>query len=168
MRSLLLAALCWLSLPAGAAAFGAVVSRVTDGDTVWVRPEDGGPPQHVRIEGIDAPEICQAFGAQSREALMRQVLNRRVTVVPDGRDDYQRTVARLRLGRADVGRWMVKNGYAWSYRFRGDPGPYHREETRARSRQLGLWEARDPESPRDFRVRRGSCRQSGTAIPPLP
>lgn len=158
MRALLLAAFCWFPLAAGAARFEGRVSHVTDGDTVWVRPADGGPPQQVRIEGIDAPEICQAFGPQARDALARKVLHRRVTVLVDGQDDYRRTIARLDLGRSDVGRWMVSHGYAWSYRFRGDPGPYRREEARARARQLGLWRSGEAESPRDFRVRHGSCR----------
>jgi endonuclease YncB( thermonuclease family) len=158
MRALLLAAFCGLPLAAGAARFEARVSRVTDGDTVWVRPADGGPPQQVRIEGIDAPEICQAFGPQAREALARHVLDRHVTVLVDGQDDYRRTVARLQLRRGDVGRWMVSHGYAWSYRFRSDPGPYSREEARARAQRLGLWRSGEAESPRDFRVRHGSCR----------
>jgi endonuclease YncB( thermonuclease family) len=133
------------------------VSHVTDGDTVWVRPREGGAPQQVRIEGIDAPEICQAFGPEARAALASHVLHRRVTVLTRGEDDYRRTVARLRLGRADVGAWMVSHGYAWSYRFRGDPGPYTREETRARRAGAGLWGTPDPQPPRDFRVRHGSC-----------
>ncbi len=157
MRVPWLAAACCLPLAAAAAPFTAVVTRVTDGDTVWVRPLTGGIPRKVRIEGIDAPEICQAFGPESREALAHHVLNRRVTVVADSRDDYQRTVARLRLGQGDIGRWLVTHGYAWSYRFHGSPGPYPREEARARTRRLGLWAAGKPELPRDFRVRHGSC-----------
>ena len=52
---------------------------------------------------------------------------------------------------------MVSRGYAWSYRFRGDPGPYRHEEARARAQRLGLWQAGEPELPREFRVRHGSC-----------
>lgn len=157
MRALLLAVFCWIPLAADAARFEGRASHVTDGDTVWVRPADGGPPQQVRIEGIDAPEICQAHGPESREALARRLLNRRVAVLVHGQDDYGRTLARLQLGRSDVGRWMVSHGYAWSYRFRSDPGPYGREEARARARRLGLWRSGEAESPREFRVRRGSC-----------
>jgi endonuclease YncB( thermonuclease family) len=158
MRRLLIAIVaCGLPLAVAAAEWRGVVSHITDGDTVWVRPSDGGPPKQVRIEGVDAPEICQAFGTESREALSRRLLRKRVTVVADGEDDYHRIVAHLRLGRADVGRWMVSHGYAWSYRFRRDPGPYAREEKRARAQRLGLWALGSPESPRDFRVRHGSC-----------
>jgi len=124
---------------------------------VWVRPASGGAPQAVRIEGIDAPEICQAFGRESGDALAQHALHRHVTVLTRGEDDYHRSVARLHLGRADVGKWMVSRGYAWSYRFRGDAGPYRHEEARARIQRLGLWHSGDAEPPRDFRVRHGSC-----------
>lgn len=157
MRRLALALACFLPLLAQAERFSAVVSHVTDGDSVWVRPVRGGPPQQVRITGIDAPEICQAFGNESRDALAGLVLHKKVTVITQGADDYRRTVARLRVGREDVGAWMVSRGYAWSYRFRRDPGPYAREETRARNAHAGLWSAANAELPRDFRVRHGSC-----------
>ncbi|HEY8049691.1 MAG TPA: thermonuclease family protein [Ramlibacter sp.] len=137
--------------------YPAVVSHVTDGDTVWVRPVSGGPPQHIRIDGIDAPELCQRFGPESRSALASYVLHKRVVVLTRGADDYRRTVARLHIGRKDVGAWMVSHGYAWSYRFRSDPGPYARIEARARSAGRGLWAQGDAEIPRDFRVRHGSC-----------
>jgi endonuclease YncB( thermonuclease family) len=155
MRALLAVAL--FPIAAAAASYDGIVSHVTDGDTVWVRPASGGPPQQVRLEGIDAPEICQAFGRESQGALAQYVLNRKVVVNSRAEDDYGRTVARIKLGRADVGRWMVSHGYAWSYRFRGDAGPYRRQEARAREQRLGLWAHDDPEMPRDFRVRHGSC-----------
>src|SRR4051812_21950880 len=99
MRALLFALALSLPLAAAAASYHAVVSHVTDGDTVWVRPLDGGPPKNIRISGIDAPEICQAFGAHARDALAARVLHRKVTVITRGEDDYRRTVARIQLGR---------------------------------------------------------------------
>ena len=157
MRRLAFALVCLMPVLAQAARFSAVVSHVTDGDSVWVRPVRGGPPQQVRITGIDAPEICQAFGTESRDALATLVLHKKVTVITHGADDYRRTVARLRVGREDVGAWMVSRGFAWSYRFRRDPGPYSREEARARNAHSGLWGLAAAELPRDFRVRHGSC-----------
>jgi micrococcal nuclease len=158
MRRLLVAlACCCLPLAAHSERYQAMVSHVTDGDTVWIRPAHGGPPLQIRISGIDAPEICQDFGAQSREALASRVVRRHVTVITRGKDDYRRTVAHIRLGREDIGAWMVARGNAWSYRFRKDPGPYAREEKRARDARLGLWSLGTTELPRDFRVRHGPC-----------
>jgi micrococcal nuclease len=157
MRALLLAIACGAPLASCAAELRGIVSHVTDGDTVWVRPDDGTPAQQVRIEGIDAPEICQAFGRESRDALSQHLLRRRVVLVTRGEDDYRRTIARVRVGRTDAGKWMVSHGYAWSYKFRSNSGPYRHEESHARSRRLGLWAQGDAERPRDFRVRHGSC-----------
>jgi micrococcal nuclease len=158
MRATLAAFICCcLPVAAHAVRYQAMVSHVTDGDTVWVRPAHGGPPQQIRINGIDAPEICQPFGAQSRDALASRLVRRNVTVITRGKDDFRRTLARIRLGNEDIGTWMVSQGYAWSYRFRQDPGPYAREEARAREGRVGLWSVREPESPRSFRVRHGPC-----------
>ena len=148
-----------LSLGADAARFTGVVTSVTDGDTIWVRPEVGGPSRPVRLEGIDAPEICQPFGAQSRDALASLVLRRRVVINDDTMDENKRIVSRVRLKRQDVGEWMVVRGYAWSYRFRGNLGPYAREEKRARAARVGLWKEGEPIAPREFRVKNGSCRR---------
>ena len=65
---------------AGAAqALSGVVTRVTDGDTVWVRPDEPKrKPVKLRLVGIDAPERCQAWGAQATAALAAQVLHRHV------------------------------------------------------------------------------------------
>ena len=40
-------------------AWPGVVTHVSDGDTVWVQPLQGGEAYKVRLLGIDAPEICQ-------------------------------------------------------------------------------------------------------------
>lgn len=138
--------------------FDGVVTHVTDGDTLWVRPASGGAPRQVRLQGIDAPEICQAYGAQSRDALAARALHKAVRVASRRRDDYQRELGHVSMGGQDLGLWMVSRGHAWSYRFRRDPGPYSMQEAQARDARLGLWSGRTPMPPRDFRKRYGSCR----------
>lgn len=148
--------LAWLPC-ARAARFEGIVTHVTDGDTLWVRPVAGGAPRPVRLQGIDAPEICQAYGTRSRDALAARALHRQVTVASRAHDSYQRTLARVSLGGDDLGVWMVSRGHAWSYRFHSSRGPYASQEAQARSAHLGLWSERDPVQPRDFRKRHGSC-----------
>lgn len=133
------------------------ISLVSDGDTLWVRPDAGGPPRKLRIDGIDAPEICQTGGEDSRDALAAYVLNRRVEVAVRRYDDYGRGLARIILEKKDLGAQMVITGYAWSYRWRSNPGPYSSEELIARQSHLGLFANRRPELPRDFRKRNGPC-----------
>ena len=135
---------------------GAVIF-VPDGDTLWLQPDGGGRPHKLRIEGIDAPEICQAGGAASREALARRVLRRHVEAEVRRYDDYGRGVARIRLDGEDLGGQLVREGQAWSYRWRHSPGPYASQEQVARSARRGLFAEADPELPRDFRRRHGPC-----------
>ena len=139
-------------------AFIGKVVFVSDGDTLWVRPVAGGPPRKLRIDGIDAPELCQAAGADSRDTLAAFVLNQLVEVTIRRHDDYGRAVARLVLEKRDLGAHMVSTGGAWSYRWKGSRGPYLSEEIFARQARLGLFADDQPELPRNFRNRHGPCR----------
>lgn len=145
--------------PEGAAdtVYTARVSRVFDGDTVWVRPLDGGRYRKLRIDGIDAPEICQPGGTASRDALARRVLEQVVMVSVRRHDDYGRGLARLTHQGDDVAAWMVAQGQAWSYRWRRSLGPFKDEEEGARRARKGLFAEASPELPRDFRQRHGPC-----------
>ncbi len=137
--------------------FDGVVTHVTDGDSLWIRTASGAAPHQVRIDGIDAPEICQAGGVQAREALAARVLHRRVKVQTRRRDDYRRELARVTIEGDDIGGWMVTRGHAWSYRYRRDPGPYASQEAQAIQSRRGLWAQARAESPREFRKRHGQC-----------
>ena len=156
---LLFGVLLALGLVAGAQGrtFRATVTHVTDGDTIWVRPASGAAPLAIRLQGLDAPEICQVFGEASRDALARRLLKRQVKVVAKAQDSYDRALGKVTLDGADVGAWLVERGYAWSDRFRTNTGPYTDEEKQARRARRGLWKADGPEEPREFRKRHGSC-----------
>ncbi|MDR7094534.1 thermonuclease family protein [Hydrogenophaga laconesensis] len=133
------------------------VSRVFDGDTVWVQPLDGGRYRKLRIDGIDAPEICQAGGTASRDALAGRVMDQMVTVSVRQHDDYGRGLAKLTHQGADVAAWMVLQGHAWSYRWRRSLGPYREQEEMARRASKGLFADGTAELPRAFRQRHGPC-----------
>lgn len=137
--------------------FTGQVERIADGDTVWVRPDTGGRPRKLRLEGIDAPEICQPGGEASRAWLSQLALNQRVRVVVNRQDDYGRGLARVQLNGEDLAARMVRAGHAWSYRWRRSLGPYAADEQRARQSRLGLFASAATELPRDFRKRHGSC-----------
>ena len=142
-----------------AAPFEGVVTYVTDGDSLWIRPLAGGEPVEVRLQGIDAPEICQPHGRLARAALAGLALHRQVTVRPRARDRYERVLARVRLGRQDLGGWMVGQGHAWSDGWRGSRGPYARQQAQASAARLGLWRSASAVEPRTFRQGHGSCRR---------
>jgi micrococcal nuclease len=150
------------SSPAKAAkpAWSGVVTYVVDGDTVRVRPPGGGKPVSIRINGIDAPEICQAGGTASRDALMRRVLGQQVAVHGRRHDDYGRLLAKITLKGEDTGQWMVAQGLAWSYRHRANAGPYAVQQRRARAAGLGIFSPSYGAPlvyPAQFRKQHGSC-----------
>lgn len=136
--------------------FRGTVTHVSDGDTLWVRPATGGRPVAVRLVGIDAPELCQPHGPEARQALDRQARRQAVTVQVQGRDDYDRLLARIELEGQDLGGWLVTTGHAWSSRWRRDPGPYAQQQALARQAGRGLW-ARPAVEPRHFRREHGRC-----------
>ena len=133
-----------------------VVTRVVDGDTLWVKTSANTQPIKVRIQGIDAPEICQLGGVQAREALKRKALGQSVTVTSRAHDDYGRTIGAVHMQGQDIGRWLVAQGHAWVYAYRYKKGPYADEFQQAQSAKRGIF-INASEEPRLFRKRHGSC-----------
>ena len=137
-----------------------IVTYVTDGDTLWIRPSTSASnfePRKIRINGIDAPESCQLYGNQSTAALKKLVALKTVSVVSKRFDDYGRDVATVNINGVDVGSWMVSNGHAWSYHSRHSAGPYRIEEESAVRSRLGLFGDATAVEPRFFRKVHGSC-----------
>lgn len=157
--ALVLAAGLWASQAVTARSTGymAEVTHVHDGDSLWVQPRDGGRRQRLRLDGIDAPEICQTDGREARDRLAALVLRREVQVEVTGQDRFRRTLARVWLGGDDIQALLVADGWAWSYRGRGQAGPYDREEAQARRQGRGLFANPSVEAPGEFRRRHGPC-----------
>lgn len=51
----------------------------------------------------------------------------------------------------------MREGWAWSYRWRHSDGPFAIEETLARKERKGIFAAATIEEPRAFRKRHGPC-----------
>lgn len=152
--------LALITFPAAAAtrrAQSGVVTRVVDGDTLWVRTGASQPPLKVRIQGIDAPEICQPGGVQARDALKQKVLGQSVTVTSGAHDDYGRTIGTVHIQGQDMGRWLVAHGHAWVYSNRSKKALYADEFSQAQDARRGVFSAGQAEEPRLFRKRHGNC-----------
>lgn len=140
----------------------ASVNHVVDGDSIWVRPSDGGARVKLRLQGIDAPEICQPAGAESRAALQALALGERVRISVHAHDRWGRGIAqvvRLR-GQIDLAQAMVAQGWAWTDGYRGRRGPYAAAEARARAAGRGVFGAPDAQPPADFRRQHGPCQHA--------
>jgi micrococcal nuclease len=149
--------------PPQAVQLSGVVSRIVDGDTLWLKTE-APEPAVIRIEGIDAPEICQPWGTEAKQALTEMALNREVLVKIVARDDHGSVVGKVYDGTKDIGDRLVRDGHAWSSRYKYDRGPYVSEERMAQGFKRGL-HASGGEMPRDFRQRHGPCVVAATPKP---
>jgi endonuclease YncB( thermonuclease family) len=141
------------------------VSRVVDGDTLWLKADADSAPVVVRIQGIDAPESCQVGGAEATAALNALALGREVTVRVSATDEHGRTVGKVFDGDKDIGDRMVRDGQAWSSRYQYDRGPYVAEERMALALKRGLHAAGGAIQPRDFRKQHGPCEGSAPKPP---
>lgn len=70
------------------------VTKVSDGDTVWVT-DLKGEREKIRLNGIDAPESTQAFGKEATKMLASKIGFKEVKVVYDGRDMYGRILGTI-------------------------------------------------------------------------
>jgi endonuclease YncB( thermonuclease family) len=139
--------------------FDARVSYVVDGDSIWVKPINGGRVR-LRMAGIDAPEICQTSGPEARQAMLTLALDQEVHVVILAHDRYGRAIARVRrrVDGVDLSESMVDQGWAWNETFRWHRGDYPVEQRTATATHRGLFAEPTPELPADFRHRHGPCK----------
>lgn len=136
-----------------------IVTRVSDGDTLWVRPvgdTSRRKPVKLRMLGIDAPERCQAGGPAATAALTARALHRTVVVRVVGSDRYGRRLGQVRIDGVDLGASLVRAGHAWSHRHHG-AAVYAAEEREARRARRGLFADAGAIEPRVFRERHGPC-----------
>lgn len=132
------------------------VVSVTDGDTVHVIPEGASEPLKVRLGGIDAPEMNQSYGEESRDLLTALSLGKCLTLdvvctgsnagCPGGvvctcTDRYGRRVGILHDGnwRQSVNKEMVEQGLAYNWPKYGMLYGGNNAQIRARKKRVGIW-----------------------------
>jgi endonuclease YncB( thermonuclease family) len=126
-------------------------ARVVDGDTIVIGQT------HIRLAGIDAPELDQPClsagsgpgvrpwdcGRGAWEELATLTSQKTVTCHPDSIDKYRRTIAHCWItdaadgSRVDLGGWMVRQGWAVAYVRYG--GEYLPQESVTRREGVGVW-----------------------------
>ncbi|MBD8555853.1 thermonuclease family protein [Rhizobium sp. CFBP 8762] len=111
-------------------------ARVLDGDTLILNG------RHVRLSGIDAPELAQTCrgpnavqpcGRDARAALIALIGTAKVSCEGQGTDKYRRTLATCLADDRNLNQEMVERGMAVAY------GRYERQEKQARMKKFGLW-----------------------------
>ena len=136
-------------------------ARVADGDTLTINGE------RLRLFGIDAPELDQTCmrngqawhcGREAAERLSRLVVGKSVRCLPNGTDDFGRTLARCDLIGVDINEAMVASGYAVA--FRRYSADYVAVEERAKAARRGMWSGTFKQ-PSEYRFEQ----RAGDALP---
>ncbi|MEZ5535562.1 MAG: thermonuclease family protein [Thiolinea sp.] len=134
------------------------VVRVVDADTLTIMGSDG-KNYKIRLQGIDAPEKKQNYGALCKDKLSTMVLNQRVDVEAYKKDRYGRIVAKVMIDDRDMALELIRQGCGWHYKDYADDQSwsdrrnYAAAEKQARNGSLGLWRDALPEAPWDYRRR---------------
>jgi endonuclease YncB( thermonuclease family) len=133
-----------------AAAAGTVV-RVRDGDSIVVLR--GRIGVEVRLDGIDCPELAQAFGKKAKNFTSGLAFGNTVGLEGKGKDRYGRELAEVFLpdGKS-LNRELVSAGYAWWYRKYSTDRSLEGLERTARTERRGLWAVPNPVPPWEFRA----------------
>lgn len=91
-----------------------IVSRVIDGDTFEL--ESG---EKVRLIGINAPEISDYYGKESKCFLEKMLLLKQVELIDDPisskYDRYQRKLCYVFVNGVEINAVMLNEGYAFAY-----------------------------------------------------
>jgi micrococcal nuclease len=151
--ALVLALLCAALMTAQAASYpfsleGEVVG-VIDGDTI--RLLQGGKQYKIRLNGIDAPEMGQAYGRKSKEYLASLVSGKNAEVIVRDTDRYGRYVGDVIVGGKNANAELVAAGLAWHYTAYSKDEELAALEKDARAKKLGLWADPKPVPPWEFR-----------------
>lgn len=133
------------------------VASVIDGDTIEIHGA------RIRLNGIDAPEsgqLCRDSGGkpwrcgqQAALALSDRIDRRTVSCQQVDTDRYGRVVADCFVGRNNLNRWMVRQGWAVAYRQYATE--YIEAEDSAREDRRGVWQGQF-DMPWDWRAQRRS------------
>lgn len=149
-----------------------------------------GKTMHVRIAGVDAPELAhfgrpaQPYGQEAIEWLRGFVLHKYVRTYPYREDQYKRVVCsvyrrRWLFFRSDVGLNMLKRGLATVYEakfgseFGDQEEKYRTAQEKAKRNKVGMWQEqglvgkllgkkkKDFESPREYKTRMAQQEKGG-------
>ena len=126
--------------------------KIIDGDTIKIQS------YKIRLEGIDAPEINQRCkrsyfkislfisvnfekeylcGKESKNKLEKKIANTLVVCKSSAKDRYKRHLATCFLGKTNLNKWLVRNGYAVAYRRYSKL--YIADERFAKENNVGIW-----------------------------
>ncbi len=114
---------------------GEKVVEVIDGDTFFIANR-----QRIRLLGVDAPEMGYCFSKESKEALTKKILNKKVILKNVKVDRYRRILALVYVDGELINEYLTKNGFAL-YRWddSAQPGVLKKAGDFARDHKIGVF-----------------------------
>ena len=152
--AILCAFLCTSPFAVNAASLSGKVIEVNSGDVITI--SNLNRPVRVRLLGVDAPEMDQAFGEVAKKHLAALVFDKSVLVEYAGIAGDHSLNGRVLLEGVDIGAQMIRDGAAWvdpdtQHRLSAtDREVYQQSEGAARSERRGLWQQENPVAPWEF------------------
>ena len=127
---------------------------IGDGDTVRVTNKAGAKVT-IRLACIDAPETSQGTSGQwSTKTLKGMIQGKSITLKPQVKDRYGRTVAEIFVGATNINLQMVRRGAAFTYRQylkQCDRDAYLNAESMAKREKQGVWGPYQTQLPWEYR-----------------
>lgn len=127
----------------------ALVKEVVDGDTFII--EQSGIPLTVDLESIDAPELDQSFGPESKLHLTALIEGQRVNIEQVRTLAYRHITANVKLNDLDVNRAMITSGMAWYNKDYDNNVNLKTLQNSAKKSKIGLWSQKHPVDPAVYR-----------------
>jgi micrococcal nuclease len=126
-----------------------ILEKVIDGDTVQIQDQD----RHYRLRllDIDAPELHQAFGKQSRRSLIQLCVKATITINVEGLDPYGRQLGHLYCNGTEASQAQVAQGMAWFNDRYSKRTSLQTLQQQAQEQGLGLWQSARPMPPWQWR-----------------
>ncbi len=134
--------------------FGSI-SKISDGDTLHIESINKKKIK-VRLAGIDAPELNQPFGKNSKK-ILTNFLNKNIKLRVLSKDRYKRTIGIIYYNNHDINYHILKSGAAWAYKKYLYQLPisvkkkYQSLEALSRKNKIGLWKDSNPIPPWKWR-----------------
>ena len=113
------------------------VISVHDGDTFEIIKN--GKRQSCRIANIDAPELKQSFGINSRDSIRSLILGKEIIIYPIGTDIYNRMIVSAKVKGLRIDSLIIQKGWAWHYSIYSKESLLADCMKTAMSQNLGLW-----------------------------
>lgn len=136
-----------LNSDSGMVSGSATLISVGDGDTVRVTAGQGVKAT-IRLACIDAPEKSQGTSGEfATKSLRDLIIGKPISLKPQAKDKYGRTVAEIYFENRNINLQMVRIGAAYvysKYLNQCDQSNYLNAEANARSKGLGVWGAYKP------------------------